>query len=292
LIKPEKGFLKDWFRFVSASNDGIGHLQEDHLPAPKIELLSVVSGKDLATLRLSLESALRNSFNIIEKISVICPNKDIDLIRTALIGVDFPEVQVIDEDLVLQKSQRSKLKECFGDRYGWALQQFLTVQHVLDSSSAGVLTLNSDTIIVRKQLWLDNQGKQLLMRSQELHLPYYKLLKNFGLVLPLKKASHITHHMLMQPRILRAILNKIEVDDISQLIDRVIACADRKETSAICIEFELYAYGMINFFKNKFVYKKFSNLGLVRDDANLKLVSELIFEKNPEYNSVSLHSYS
>jgi hypothetical protein len=292
LIKREKGFISDWIRFVQASRISTELLDGSNGEIPDIELLTVVSGKDVKTLRLSLLSAVENSFNPVKKVTVICPIKDLVLITEAMVDIDKVKIEIVNEDTLIAPELRNLLRQRFDQRYGWVLQQLLTVQHVLKSTSAGVLTINSDTILTRKQLWINESGKQILMRSYEWHAPYYNLLIKIGLKMERRKKSHITHHMLMQPKLFRIILQKLGIKDLVDLAHFIIENADSKELSPICVEFELYAFGLINFFKDSFEYKKFSNLGLSRNENELMSTPEHYSKLFADYNSVSLHSYS
>jgi len=292
IIRREKGFLSDWIRFVHASRKSSELLVGSEETIPDIELLTVVSGKDIDTLPLSLLSATENSFNKVKKIVVICPEKDLDLIKEVIYDLKKVEIEIVNEDTLIVSEIRTALREKFGPRYGWVLQQLLTVQYVLNSTSAGVLTINSDTILTRKQLWINEFGEQILMQSHEWHVPYYALLRKMGLKMGRNRKSHITHHMLMQPKLLRAIFKNLGLEDLHDLALFVIENADSSEVSPICVEFELYAYGLINFFKDSFSYRKFSNLGLSRTGNNLITSPEHYSKQFAEYNSVSLHSYS
>lgn len=292
LIKREKGFLSEWIRFVQASRISTELLDGTNGEIPEIELLTVVSGKDIKTLKLSLLSAIENSYNCVKKVTVICPQKDLGLITDAMTDIDHVKIEIVNEDALIANELRSTLRQKFGERYGWVLQQLLTVEHVLNSSSAGVLTINSDTILTRKQLWLNDSGNQILMRSHEWHAPYYNLLRKIGLKIERPKKSHITHHMLMQPKLFGLIIQKLGIKDLVDLVHFVIENADSKEVSAICVEFELYAFGLINFLQDSFEYRKFSNLGLSRNENELMSAPEDYSKLFADYNSVSLHSYS
>lgn len=292
LIKREKGFLGDWFRFVRASRISAELLIKSKGKIPSIDLLTVVSGKDIRTLKLSLLSAVENSYNNVEKVTVICPQKDLGLVREALLNIVKVKIEIIDEDTLIGPEIRERLKKEFGQRYGWVLQQLLTVEHVLKSSSAGVLTINSDTILTRKQLWINDTGQQILMRSHEWHAPYYIFLRKMGLQIGRSRKSHVTHHMLMQPELFRVIIKNLDIADLAHLVRFVIENAESNEISPICVEFELYAFGLVNFFKDSFVYRKFSNLGLSRNENKLMTAPEYYSKQFSDYNSVSLHSYS
>jgi hypothetical protein len=60
-----------------------------------------------------------------------------------------------------------KIKEYFPQKYGWVLQQFLTIEQVINSQFAGVLQINSDTLILKPVLWLDYDENQPLFVSSE-----------------------------------------------------------------------------------------------------------------------------
>ena len=265
-------------------------LSTENLPAIKVIINSVQ--KDFGKLPLVIAYAEANSLNPIKNIEIAVPSNQIDSCISALSKVmDSNKISVISEDLFLNPSIREKIKSAFPTRYGWVLQQFLTVDRVL-KSDIPVLQVNSDTIILRKKAWLDLNGNQEIEVSSEYHEPYYLLLQKIGLDLKDSGASHITHHMLFQPSKFQLILRNLKISGVEDLLDLVIKNCDLRLDSPMCIEFELYAYGLLNFFAKNVSQVKFGNINVKMDlkSAQTELEKELS-QYARRYNSVSMHSY-
>ena len=70
----------------------------------------------------------------------------------------------------------------------------------------------------------------------------------------------------------------------------IIQWADDSEESSICVDYEFYAQGMIQFFPNEIFFMKHSNASIPR--GNLAELSEEYLRRIfYDYSSVSLHSY-
>lgn len=268
--------------------------EENRLPSPTfppIDLLSVAAGKDLETLVLCLKSAIKYSMNPISQVTVICPSHEVKRFERELLDDNFQsQIIIVDEDTVLPYGFRSKVKEHFGNRYGWVLQQFLSLDYILNSPKAGVLLINADTIMLRQVHWLSENGDQTLMVSTEYHGPYYELLSKLLNFPKFPRYTFITHHMLFQPALLRRIFEKRGYCNSMEILDAVIPLVKPNELSPLCIEFEPYGQGMIQDFPEKTYLRKFANCGIPRSKENLEMTEGAI-GKLPQYNSVSFHDY-
>lgn len=263
-------------------------------PLPSIEIFIAAIAKDYWLLPRSIRLAVLNSKNPINKITVITQDRSIQecLRVTTMIDV-LPPIEVLSEDNQLGQEFRLSLKRVFGDRYGWALQQFLTVNFVLKSRSAGVLALNADTLIINEKSWLTTEV-QALMVSSEYHPPYYELLNQLGLPCRNPRYTFVTHHMLFVPGKFQAILNKLGISNLDDLLNKVIQSLSLTTDNAICIEFELYAQGLMLWFPETVRLQRFGNLGISSKLFNSNLGSEKLLDLKQfsGYNSLSIHSWS
>ncbi len=262
---------------------------------PSIEVLSVALRKDFGILPISLESIVKSSLNNIDQISVISPRNDISEFVTEDTRFEIfgTEVKFIPEELVISENSRQRLQAMFGSRYGWVLQQLLTVKFCLDSNARGVLVVNADTVLLKELQWLDKFGNQVLMPSLEFHPPYYDFLNRAFGNSKNPKFTFITHHMLIQPDKLRAIFSKLKIGDIDELITLVEKHALLTEMSAVCLEFEIYAQHLLKFFPKNVKLVKFSNISLPNRE-NLTSQIDMLREKvsgGLPINSISFHEY-
>jgi peroxiredoxin len=253
-------------RSISLDED----LNLPNLCYPKIQILVVVAGKDIEILDLAITSALSNSMNQVSKVTIVCPTIDLEACarKVKKISLDVP-AEILDENKVISADLRKLIRKKFSSRYGWILQQVLAVDQIFKAKEKGVLLLNADTILLRPVHWLDCNSNQILMVGTNYHQPYYDLLGQL-LSFPLyPKYTFVTHHMLIQPILLKSILKNRGYDSSSKFFIDVLNFADEKSASPICIEFEPYAQGMLADNPEKVLLRKFSNLDMVRNQQNL-----------------------
>jgi hypothetical protein len=259
-----------------------------------IEILVVATKKDFDILPYAIQFAINNSQNQILKVTIICPAVDISEIYENYLQSVVPKVKInfLPEEDVVLKEIRESLIQIFKLRSGWMLQQFLKVEFCLKSQARGILVLDADTILLRPQIWLDDKNSQILMPSLEFHEPYYDFLNRAFNFKKYPKYTFVSHHMLIQPYILREIFGKLGLDNLENLFSFVIKFAIKNEASPVCLEYELYAQGLLKFFPKLVSLVKFSNISVVREEilgTNIKL--EVLESYKKVYNSITAHSY-
>jgi hypothetical protein len=260
---------------------------------PSIEGLVVSTRKDFEVLALCIPSIVESSFNKITKITIIVPNSDLEECQILIANLKMlTPIEIIDEDMYLSHDLRSRIRNLFGNRYGWVLQQLLTVEFVRRSQARGVLVVNSDTILLKKMVWLEETNRQILMPSWEFNDPYYKFLESLSVYFVGITQSFISHHMLMQPSMFRQILSRIGIDSIEALLQKVETHGDLSSNSPICLEFEIYAQGLLAFSRDQAVITKWSNIGLSRKNTSSPLKEIARLKRKGYFRSVSIHSWS
>jgi hypothetical protein len=293
ISKHYKTGLSSFLRFVK-----VNQLSSEMIPKndflPSITLLIIVAKKDFRTLPVAIKQIIKHSLNPISRLEVITPASEVSECQKIVEGINLKiQFTVSSENDYFSDDIRKYMKVTFGRKYGWALQQFLTVKYVLNSLDLGILALNSDTIILQDQVWLNDDLVQILYQSSELHRPYYKILGRLFPKLDMKMLSHITHHMLFQPELLRIIFERNDIQDTEQLIKSVGEVFDRKQESPFCVEFEPYAQGLHTYFPDRFLLRRFSNASFPtkKDQDKLwNLISH--YDSMGIYNSISLHSWN
>jgi hypothetical protein len=256
---------------------------------PTIEILIVAAGKDMELLPDVIRGAVASTLNPICGITIVIPLADQKQCEKIIHPeAHASEIKILLEDDVLDESNRSKIKSRFGDRYGWVLQQVLSVEYILNSKAAGVLLLDADTVLIRKVAWVDSSGNQKLLVGFAFHKPFHELLNTLIKTDLEPKTTHVTHHMLIQPEFLREIFKKFSLIDTQNLVDQIVQHANPNEESAISIDFELYAQAIMKLHPEKMELRKFSNVSVARNKDTTFLTLQKEFEN---YNSVSMHSY-
>jgi hypothetical protein len=285
------GDLARRWRSISVPLDST--LFKEHIPS--IELLTVSLKKDFVTLPVSLQSAVMSSLNKVESITIISPGRDLQSLQLQGPQLDLgtPNIKLVSEEDVMTQESRERIGKIFRDRAGWVIQQLLTVKFCLESKARGVLVINADTVLLREHQWLDNSGKQILMPSLECHLPYYQFLNRAFNLSSKPKFTFVTHHMLIQPEVLREIFSRLSIQSIDQLIDLIERFADRDDSSAVCLEFEIYAQCLMKFYANRTSLVKFLNAGSPDRDTLIPKLDLLRRDLGVtgRLNSISFHEY-
>lgn len=258
-----------------------------------IELIVVSTSKDFDILYHSITFALKAlSGYRTGGVRIIVPSRDVEECRL-LFKTLSNQVSVIDESFLVSKSQFSLLTESFGARDTWVLQQLLKVRAVLESKSDAVLILDSDTVLLRKRAWFEADGRQILMPTSEFNPPYYEFLNRLDISPAIPEHSFISHHMIMQPDVLRGILENVGLGDLNNLIEYCRKNSDRSVQSPLCIEYELYGQSLFNKNRDLFFISPWSNATIPKKYSYLILNSQILkFILSKSFNSISFHSWS
>ncbi len=280
----------DVFRFYLANSLESSILINEEISIDKkstVDLVIVSAAKDFDILSKSVvfgKKSLGDFYSGLTYIAV--PESDLKSLPSSCVNSDLV---LLSEDEVISSDDRNKLRSKFGARYGWALQQFLKVQLVIQSKNQAALVLDSDTILLKPRKWFDSQGRQLLFPSWEFQKSYYELLNTLGVSSKVPKYTFISHHMLMQKKYLESAICETGASDISDLISLVVKNA-ASEKSAFCIEYELYGQFMQNFHRSALFTEKWGNLNVRRSEL-LKLSESEMQRLYNRYSSISAHDY-
>lgn len=258
-----------------------------------IELVVVSTSKDFDILPDSINFALRalRPYTI-SGVRVIVPSRDVAACQKLLMDCEY-QVEIVDESELVSQKHFKKLTHVFGNRNTWVLQQLLKVQGVLTSKSDAVLILDSDTVLLRPRPWFSPAGHQILMPSMEYNDSYYQFLAKLNISELVPQYSFISHHMLMQPKILSNLLNSLNLLETEKFITYICDNANTKVQSPICIEYELYGQHLFNTEPKGYFLERWSNISISRRYSNIILKSKLAkMTLRTVYNSVSFHSWS
>ena len=263
-------------------------------PAPKVELLFLATKKDFDILKFSVKSALIATSQY-ERVhaTIVDPDRHLQESRMILANL-IHQVKIVPESLLIEEQMLEMVKEVFKSRAGWVKQQLLKLSFVCASRCDGVLIVDADTVLLRSRPWLDDKGCQLLTPTWEYHLPYYEFLNSIGICEIEPEYSFVSHHMLMQPKILKEIFNYAGWSNIQDLINLVCAQPNSGDNSPFSLDYELYAQYLYTKHPDKVVLSKWSNKALSRNlssaNFDLTLTSEVI-ENSNKFASLSFHSY-
>lgn len=256
---------------------------------PDIQITIDCAEKDMALISKVIHQAEQNVLNPVTEIMVIVPELLLVPISRIIDSERFKTtVRVISEDEILSKSLRERIRIQFPLRYGWVVHQFLTLQQIMNSNKAGILSIDSDTLLLRPMAFLNSEGVQVLMESLEYNKPYYEFLNRVSLDYPINTPTHVTHYSFFQKDILVSLFHKIGIAGVEEFFDFVERFADPSNNSPFCVDREFYALGLRLYFPNRFTLVKFANISMLRD---LIEEDQVVHELSLKFNSVSCHSY-
>ena len=232
--------------------------------APFIDVAICAAPKDFPQLALVVESAYLASLNPVASICIATPGAAVkqvqDLLDEASISKICPvPISVLDENDLIAAQTRRALRAFNPARYGWALQQALKLELARRSTVGQTLVVDCDTFLMSARLWVDSYGVQVLTPTLEYHFPYYEVLRELRVISDLPKQSFVPHHMLFQADVVEAILDEWFDKSIDNLVERALSVADRDTESFFCIEYELYAQGLIRLMPERVAFAKWSN---------------------------------
>lgn len=283
----------DTERFIYANNLRFQSFDKNIAEDPNfkktVDIAVVAAEKDFPLIKKCLffaSNSLDSYFS--GKVYVIVPEASKQKCSQSLRELEELDIEIISEDEIIDSESRSLLRNRFGHRYGWVLQQLLKVAQVVRSPSSYTLIVDCDTLLLKKRRWIDQQG-HLLFASWELNKPYYSFLSILGIGRDLPKYTFVTHHMLMQRELMNSALTHIGISRISQLIKILIDFKSESE-SPFCLEYELYAQYLESYKEDSFQLEKWSNLSVPREDV-LDLSNEQLLNRYRNYASISAHSF-
>jgi hypothetical protein len=269
--------------------------KENHSPAsPTIEILFVAARKDFRTLELAINAAIETCRGMISRISIVVPDQDLAHCKAIVASCASSEIEITikSESSVLDVSLVKLIFSQFGARGGWILQQVLKLEYVRNSPSEGVLVIDADTVLVKNRTWLNTDGSQALMPSWEYHRPYFDFLSTlppFNSKVPFyPRFSFVSHHMLMQPSIVKEIYRACDWNGPKNLVDYLCLRSNTNSQSPISIDYELYGHFLLLNHPEKVNLVKWGNTSTSYTE-NISI--ELLNKRFSHFASISLHTY-
>lgn len=173
-----------------------------------LQVVTTCRREDLPVLLLTVPKLFENL--AIETLFVICPNRDCSAM-TASLG---SAAVVLSEDDFLPGMTSAALRNYGGHippkEIGWYFQQFLKLQFAYtEPEKDHYLIWDADTIPVRPLSFFNSQGRMLLTKAREYHVPYFETYKRILHEEPNRQFSFIAQHMLIQKSVAREMLERI-----------------------------------------------------------------------------------
>ena len=276
-------------RFIFANRSLNEFPFEVHSNLPEIEICIPIAKKDFELVVDTVDFALKSSANPVSKVSLICPKYEMFLLESEITksNLNSIKVEIISEVDLIPSMIYEKIEPTFGNRAGWVTAEFVKFYFLVKNKSAGVLVLDADTFLINSKIWLNKEKQQVLMPVEEYHPPYFRFLKKTSSLFGECSCSFMSHHMLMQPWLVRELFEKVWKTSDLDLWNSIISNVDFNEYSNLCICYEAYGNFLINNHTELAMIEKWSNKVISRKDI-LDVAKYIQMQK---FNSISLHSY-
>jgi hypothetical protein len=285
------GFL---LRFLYVNSFQFEDKDNDSSTRPSLEILFVAARKDFRSLEHAINGVIETCRREISKIAIIVPDQDLANCEKVVASCTSSgiQIEIVGESSVLEESLTKLIFSRFGARGGWVLQQVLKLEYVRKSPSAGVLIIDADTVMMKNRTWLNSDGNQVLMPSWEYHKPYFDFLSTLA---PFKshapfypKFSFVSHHMLMQPPIVKDIYETCGWDGPKNLVQYLYQLSSKESQSPISIDYELYGHFLFLNYPEKVTLAKWGNTSAkFTEDVSI----DILKDRYSHFASVSLHTY-
>lgn len=278
-------------RFMAANRLPSSPPSGSPLKSKSVGILFLAAETDFEILPFAIPAAIESLSKSASQaqITVIVPSKDVADCRRLL--SEFVNLTIVDEESVLSEDLRIILKNRFGVRYGWALQQILKVLYVLNSDLDGVFVVDADTILVGKRDWFSEGGRQILTPSDEFNPSYYEFLSSVGVSSLNPEFTFVSHHMLMQPWVLREAFAAAGWSSPKDLVDNIISHTYLNEQSPFSIDYEFYAQYVMSAHPELVTLQKWSNLGVARQKSIESQIPSVMNRYSNQFSSISFHNY-
>jgi len=269
-------------------------LEKNKKQLPKLEILILSKESDFSLLPLVVRCAVDSTENPIDSVRIIVPDRDLKTAKK--LKLISPSDSVVKVDIYpdsdfLSDENAEVIKENLPERFGWIAQQVIANVAIQKSEERNVLLVDADTLLIRKQTWLNNEGCQILMPSEEYHTPYYEFLGSLSSSYSRAEVSFVSHHMLYQVDILRDIMEQL--GGINRLLRKAIDWTPKGEQSPFDLKYEPYAQYIFQNLRERVSLQKWANSSLRRwenyeDPQSFQKLKRL----SKFYNSVSFHHWN
>lgn len=237
------------------------------------------------------------------------PIKEVILIGPESVMESLDEIKelkyrFINENEFINLDELKDIINCYtnGDikainRGGWYLQQFIKMQYSMICKDEYYMTWDSDTIPLH-DINMINQGKPIFDMKIEYHQPYFDTLSRlFGSNLEKYSKSFISEHMLINCKIMREIIQKINsLENIEgkAWYEKIIRSINVDDIAFSGFsEFETYGTYTINSYPDMYEYRdwyseRYGYLLFNIKDININIIKWM----GKEYDALSFEKFA
>jgi len=269
LIIKKKFGINESYNFKGKSNNSID------IVIPAVDKDSAVLPKTIFYARKYIKHPINNIF-------IVGGSKSIKVKSVAKkYGCIF-----INEDSVLPiskgKINYSHNKE---DRSGWILQMLIKLNSDKISKEKNILVLDADLVFTRPVIFM-KKNRPIFQVSEQYHVPYYDANKSILSLEHKMPFSFISHHMLLDSKVLESLKRDIEKMNGKKWYNSIIENIQRESISGFS-EYELYGDYFVGMTDKPYSLSLWETLDTTSKD--LKKINTL--NKNNKYSAIAFHNY-
>ena len=265
----------------------VGYRPPEDLERPSAEPVAVIVPavpKDFLSLEIVLQSLEANLLHPVERYVVVTP-------KARALGSIGGKVTVVEDGEVLPCSRDSLRFLWRGrDRTGWLAQQILKLNGDVITGAAHTLVNDADTILTRRQAFLNRGGGTIFRYSDERYRAYHRVLRPLLGDLSIQPKSFIAHGMLFERRILQEMRSTIERRGGLPWHQAIVDCL-RRDPRALFSEFETYGNFAFHHEPGRHQVCYWENLHLKNTRLEVSLAA-LMARHGRRRLSVSVHRYA
>lgn len=280
---------------------------------PPIDLLVPFHPKDVTLLTYCIKNFVQNSLNPVGTVRVVTTSEGVGLAQKELTILESEftsrsiRIEVLDEKSFLPPEV---LKTCYslGEGSGWLIQQSIKLWNAVKNQEVPTVVLDSDTIIIQKILWIDNEEKSLVFANfHENNVADFFSQIFPNVIRQENDFGYISHFALMKPAIVLELLAQIEESEryrhyYSQ--HKAVVNSDEARLASVitmllheCLfnlsEYEIYAKAALKYEPEKTLVSKWSNITLdVKGKVDTLTLDKLLIKYNHSFLSLSIHTFS
>lgn len=276
-------------KFISINSFSESPL-ELRVPLPELEILVPAAAKDLEISKLTVISALQTSLNPISKITLVVPQKDLDLFQEYFKELELDSLIILDEEELVGSDLLLRIRNQYGNRAGWVLAEFIKYIFISKSEKLGVLVVDADTILTSNRVWLTQDLKQNVFPVFEYHQHYFDFLHFLGVPMTDTEQSYMSHYMLFQPSIYREMIQEFKSNEPLETLNLLINFPSNNPHSPVCFCYEAYGHFAKHKYPEQIIDAKWANVQVPRNEF-LRSKDRYVHVGKKHFSSISTHSY-
>lgn len=280
--------------------------QGDAIPA--LEVFAPIISKDFETLEIFISSIMNKIVNPVELIRFVTKEEDSNELNMLITDlkqklINNAEIKVENEEDFLPQPILDSLNEFPKSARGWLTQQFIKLWAPISSDYENVLIVDSDTILLMKESWVNSSGKFGIFPNYHSHEINDKIYEFFPKVLNKSspKSCYVSHHMVFKKSIMKCLLSRLghiyghdytfTNDEKVRGLYALVSIIEKKNIPSFS-EWQLYADFAVTHFPKQTKRLIWSNVELKVYERNLIQISEAIADLEGRFRSVSLHKHT